>query len=290
MKNIEFSDDQLSADLLMLNTGFKVTHTLNSSSLFDLDRLTTLAKSLSKQQVEYSSSDVSLNQDPDKIPQTELNIEETIKQIKNCQSWMVLKNVESDPDYKAVLDQCLDEIYANLVDDKVHLSQREAFIFISSPNSTTPYHFDPEHNFLLQIHGKKSFALFPSDNREVIKEESLEGRYYRPETHRNVYYDEKFLQQGELIEMDPGCGVYVPVNAPHWVKTHDDISISFSITFRSEYSDKVLSLYMLNGILRNRFGLKPRAVGMSPLRDNLLYGSYRFARLLINKLRPIKKF
>ena len=35
---------------------------------------------------------------------------------------------------------------------------REAFIFISSPNTVTPYHMDPEYNFLLQIRGTKDHS------------------------------------------------------------------------------------------------------------------------------------
>jgi cytochrome P450 len=31
------------------------------------------------------------------------------------------------------------------------MCQREGFIFISSPGAVTPFHLDPEHNFLLQI-------------------------------------------------------------------------------------------------------------------------------------------
>ena len=46
--------------------------------------------------------------------------------------------------------------------------QREAFLFLSAPNSVTPVHIDPEHNFLLQIRGQKDMNVcpFPDSERE----------------------------------------------------------------------------------------------------------------------------
>ena len=35
------------------------------------------------------------------------------------------------------------------------MKQKQGFIFISSPGSVTPFHIDPENNFLLQIRGSK---------------------------------------------------------------------------------------------------------------------------------------
>ncbi len=289
MKSIEFSQGKCPSNLLTSYQGFRVKHMLSDSPLFRLDRLVELASSMCESQVEYNAGNVALDQDPDKTPHTGLSIEETIKHIEDCGSWMVLKNVETDPEYKALLDKCLDEIYAQLPCKTLKLSQREAFIFISSPNSTTPYHFDPEHNFLLQIRGKKSFALFPSNDRKVITENSLEERYYRPETPRNLHYEEAYQQYGEVHEMNAGDGLYVPVNAPHWVQTHDDISISFSITFRSPESNRVLTLYRLNALLRDRFKINPKAVGQNLIRDKVVYGIYCGVRNVVNAFRRVKR-
>ena len=43
-------------------------------------------------------------------PRTGLSTEETIRRIEECGSWMVLKNVEIDPEYRALLDRCLDQV------------------------------------------------------------------------------------------------------------------------------------------------------------------------------------
>ena len=38
--------------------------------------------------------------------------------------------------------------------------QVEGFLFVSSPNSTTPFHLDSEDNFFVHIHGEKFFTIF----------------------------------------------------------------------------------------------------------------------------------
>ena len=107
-----------------------------------------------------------------------------VRSIETSNEWVVLWNVESDPRYKALLDEILDPIAALLGDREGGMCRREAFVFISSAESVTPVHFDPEHNFLLQIHGVKQmhvgrFATVEHGQREL-------ERYYirRPPEHR----------------------------------------------------------------------------------------------------------
>ena len=38
--------------------------------------------------------------------------------------------------------------------------QVEGFLFVSSPNSTTPFHLDSEDNFFVHVHGEKFFTIF----------------------------------------------------------------------------------------------------------------------------------
>ena len=44
----------------------------------------------------------------------------------------------------------------------------QGFIFVSSPDSVTPYHFDPEHNILLQIRGTKVMTQFPAGDARFV--------------------------------------------------------------------------------------------------------------------------
>ena len=73
-----------------------------------------------------------------------------MRRIAECGSWMVLKRVEQDPEYAALLDRCLDGVAAQAGVSLPRMLRREGFIFLSSPSAVTPFHLDPEHNFLLQ--------------------------------------------------------------------------------------------------------------------------------------------
>ena len=157
------------------------------------------------------------------------------------------------------------------------MRQRQAFVFISSPGSVTPYHIDHEYNFLLQIRGTKQMSIF---DRSVLAEEALE-RFYRGE-HRNLVFDESKPALGRTFELKPGEGVHVPVNAPHYVKNGPEASVSFSITFRTPEGDRRSSVYRVNERMRS-LGISPRPVGQTPLLDrakHLGYAVYKRAQRL----------
>ena len=243
---------------------FQIRHDLVDHPAFALERLVELARKLPADQVEYNAGDLPLTQDPTKTPRTGLSVEETIKRIHEARSWMVLKRVEDDATYKQVLDDCLDQIEPLAPG----MRTRRAFIFISSPGSVTPYHIDHEYNFLLQIRGSKKMTIF---DPKVLTEEAIE-RFYRGE-HRNLVFDQSLADQSQTFELQPGDGVHVPVNAPHYVLNGPAASVSFSITFRTPAGDRRSAVYEVNDRLR-RFGLKPRPVGTSPLIDRAKYLGY----------------
>ena len=248
---------------------FGINHRIHESPLFDLPRIVELSRNLPEHLIEYSYSKLSVNQDPAATPETGLSVQETLLNIENCQSWVVLKFVDHDPDYKRLLDECLDEVEAYAAGRVTKMDSRAAFIFVSSGNSTTPFHFDPELNFLLQIRGSKTMHSFSKFDRELVAEEAFEDAYFKPETHRNQAFRDEFQEKAHAFRLMPGDGVFVPVHAPHWVQTGDQVSISFSITFSSEETRRNARLYKLNGMLRQRFGLTPTPVGQSPRLDAL---------------------
>jgi hypothetical protein len=243
---------------------FQIRHDLVDHPAFSLERLVELARKLPAEQVEYNAGDLPLTQDPTKTPRTGLSIEETIRRINDAKSWMVLKRVEDDPTYKQVLDDCLDQIEPLAPG----MRTRRAFIFISSPGSVTPYHIDHEYNFLLQVRGTKKMTIF---DPAVLTEEAIE-RFYRGE-HRNLVFDQSYVEKSQTFELTPGNGVHVPVNAPHYVLNGPAPSVSFSITFRTPEGDRRSAVYEVNDKLR-RFGLKPRPVGKTPIVDRVKYVGY----------------
>ena len=156
---------------------FLIGHNLTAHPLFEFSRLLDLARALPGASVEYNAGNLAVNQDPNRTPRNGLSAEETIRRIEQCRSWMVLKNVEQDAEYRDLLHRCLGEIEASHHQYGHGICHREGFVFISSPGSVTPYHMDPECNFLLQIRGKKQVSLFDGNDRSVLAEPELE-RFY----------------------------------------------------------------------------------------------------------------
>ena len=251
---------------------FVVRHRLSDHPLFGLPRLIELARALPEDRVEYNAGDVPVSLDPSRTPRTGLSIDETIRRIQECRSWMVFKNVERDSEYRALLDGCLDQIREHSESIVRGMGQREGFIFVSSPDSVTPYHMDPEHNFLLQIRGRKQVSLFDGDDRALLSERELEKFYARG--HRNLTFDDANQGKAQVFELTPGDGLYFPVTWPHWVKNGPHVSVSFSITFRTVWSDRREILYHVNERL-GRLGIRLSPVGRSELADGVKYHAFR---------------
>jgi hypothetical protein len=253
---------------------FRVRHRLAGHPLFALERLMTLARSLPEENVEYNAGDLPISVDPAITPRTGLSIEETLRRIEDCGSWMVLKFVERDPAYRELLDRCVDEVLARAEPRLPGVSGRAAFIFISSPRAVTPYHIDPEHNFLLQVRGWKTMNVFPESDRSLISEQELESFYSG--AHRNLVFQEHFQEKADEFRLEPGDGVHVPVTAPHWVRNGDQVSVSWSITFRSSLTARRETVYKVNHRLR-ALRLSPAPVGAHPAIDTAKLIAFRSA-------------
>jgi hypothetical protein len=259
---------------------FVIGHNLSDHPLFNLERLIELSQALPESRVEYNSGAIPISQDPNSTPRNGLSISDTIARIEQCNSWMVLKNVELDKDYAALLDSCLEEIRPYSERISTGMKSRAGFIFISSPGSVTPYHIDPENNFLLQIRGQKFVHMFPQNDRSILTEENLEA-FFSGSSHRNLPFEESYNEKSEMYELQPGQGLHFPVAAPHWVKNGPAVSISFSITFQTQVSTDRQSLHRLNRKLR-KLGITPKGVGVSPTRD-------RMKLMLVNSMRGAKR-
>lgn len=269
--------DRATFDENFAKTGFRIGHHLVDHPLFQLPRLLELAQALPGDRVEYNAGKLAVNQDPAKTPLNGLSIAETIRRIEGCSSWMVLKNIERDAAYGKLLADCLADVAATGHAEARGMCGSEAFVFISSPGSITPYHIDPELNFLLQIRGSKTLTVFPCDDREMLTDEELERFYIG--AHRNLVYRDEFAVKGVPFEMHPGDGVHVPVTSPHHVRNGPEVSISFSITFRTPATERRGIVYSVNHSLRRR-GWKPTPYGRSWLKDTLKMNGHRVLRRL----------
>ncbi|HKZ07424.1 MAG TPA: cupin domain-containing protein [Methylomirabilota bacterium] len=261
---------------------FRIAHHLADHPLFTLDRLLRLARTQPRGTVEYYSGAAAVSQDPGSTPVTGLSLEETVRTIDRAGSWVVLKYVERDPEYRALLAECVEELRARSEAIEPGTHRLEAYIFISSPASVTPYHFDEEHNFLLQIRGSKLVHTWTLE-QAGIDQLAVERIYGGG--HRNQPFPDAIAALATTFRLAPGDGLHIPVHTPHWVKNGDDVSVSFSVTFRSRRIARDAAVHWLNGKLR-RYGFSPRPPGASAVRDR---AKYMGARLTVHGSRVLRR-
>jgi Cupin-like domain len=243
----------------------RISHALLSHPLLTLDALVQLGASLPEASVEYNPGNLPIGIKPEDVPSPRLSITETIRSIEENGSWMVLKRIEQHPEYALLLAETLAEIEPLVRERTGGMLGTEGFIFISSPGAVTPFHFDPEHNILMQIRGSKVMNVFPAGDEVLVSAES-EEKFHLGEHHRNQPWDESFSPRGTPVSLRPGEAIYVPVKAPHWVQNGPDVSISLSITWRSEWSYEEADARGFNHFTR-RLGLNPASPKRFPARN-----------------------
>jgi hypothetical protein len=254
-----------------------LTHNLRDHSLLNIEALALLGEALPPASVEYNKGDLPVGIDPSLVPPNGLSIGDTIRMVETSGSWAVLKNIEQVPEYERLLLGLLTELKPHIEEKTGSMLKPQGYIFVSSPNAVTPYHFDPEHNILLQLHGTKVMTQFPAGNAHFAPDETHEG--YHTGGHRNLVWDDELAAGGTEWPLKPGEALFVPVMAPHHVKNGPAVSISLSITWRSDWSFAEADARAFNGVLR-KIGVRPRAPGRFPDQNKAKALAWRAIRKL----------
>ena len=252
-------------------------HRLRDHALLTLEALATLAEILPPDQVEYNPGELPIGIRPEDVPKSALSIAETIRTIDTNRSWAVLKNIETVPAYRTLLMDLLAELKPVVEPRTGAMLTPQGFLFISSPGSITPYHFDPEHNILLQLRGRKVMHVWPAGDERFAHR--VEHERYHTGGHRNLPWDDAYLADVQQVPLGPGDAVLMPVMAPHFVANGDAPSISLSITWRSEWSYRESEAHVANEMLR-RFGLDPAMPPRWPNHARAKTLGWRIARKL----------
>ena len=249
-----------------------VHHQLCDHPLFDLKRLLQLAKWLPEDYVRINNGLSEVNATPDQIPGRSLSIEESFDRLAETNTRIMLKKIELEPEYRELLYSCIAEIEAAGHPAMRGIWYRVGYVFISAPNQVTPYHMDPEINFLLQIRGNKTFFVLPGDDRSILSEKALELFYSG--RHHSLAFNEAWREKAVAFDMAPGAGVHIPVTHPHWVTTTNEVSISFALTVQTNETQRRGMIYAFNNRLRH-WGVTPTPFGYSAVRDYLKYQTHR---------------
>jgi len=251
-------------------------HRLSRDPRLEIEALARLGERLPAHSVEYNRGDLPIGVDG-KPQATGLTIGETIRRIDEANSWAVLKNIEQDNDYRELLESLLGELREAIEHRTGPALTPQGFIFVSSPGAITPYHFDPEHNILLQIRGSKTMTQFPAGDPRFAPDEAHEA--YHAGGPRELRWREEWAACGQAFELGEGDALYVPVMAPHFVCNGPTPSISLSITWRSEWSYAEADARALNRLMR-KLGLGPRPPRRWPHSNRAKALAYRTLRKL----------
>jgi len=244
-----------------------VGHSLVDHPLFSLDAMAELADRLPPDSVRRERGNLPLVNRDGYVDIGEGPPSATIRDVERNGFRISLRDIQQDPQYSSLIDQCLDEVEEILGEREGGMRRRTGYLFITAPAANTPMHFDPEHSFLLQVRGVKhvSVAAFEDDS---VRQRELD-RYYDAEECDFAAME----QVAEDFRLDAGVGVYLPSFVPHWVTTEAGVSVSFSIPFYTEFSERAESVNRINRRLR-KMRMSPRGPGRSEPVDRVKAASF----------------
>jgi hypothetical protein len=208
----------------------------------------------------------------------------TLADIEKANAWMSLLNVQADPLYRQLIGEVLEEVRPIVERRDPGMCHRGGWIFVASPKAVTPFHMDPEHNFILQIRGTKRLYTWDPFDRVVVSERDQE-LFHDQYWDKLVAWTEEWRARARVFELAPGLGGYMPSTTPHMVENGDGPSITMSFTYFTDATRQRELLYRGNLRLR-RLGLDPLPVGASPRRDRVKHtvlASYMSAHKLVRR-------
>jgi len=246
-----------------------LTHALSDHPLLQLDALVELGKRQQERNlVRTHSSDAKAGTsfaDAPNLHPNQQGAATTLADIANARAWMSLLNVQADPIYRAFIDEVLDSVKPVTEVRDPGMCYRAGWIFVSSPNTITPFHMDHEHNFIMQIRGTKRLYTWDPFDRTVVSERAQE-LFHDKHSRELVTWSEDWRSRARVFDLVPGQGGYMPSTAPHMVENGPEPSITISFTYYTDSTRRRELLYRGNAGLR-RFGIEPNPVGSSGTRD-----------------------
>jgi hypothetical protein len=184
--------------------------------------------------------------------------------LRNANAWLTLLQVQNDPGMAELMNMQLDQLESGMIakqgNRRGKMRKRVAFVFVSSPNSVTPVHFDIEHSLLMQVSGEKTVSIGRFESDAVRRREF--DRYWDG-SHGRI---ESLPPEVTTYTLTPGRAVYIPPGTPHWVHNGPDISLSVTLTYFTAATVRENRVEDFNSRLRRRH-MKPQEPGRSTIVD-----------------------
>jgi D-lyxose ketol-isomerase len=155
------------------------------------------------------------------------------------------------------------------------------FVFVSSPGSVTPAHFDIEHSLCIQLRGERTLTF--GEFADAQQRETEVHRYWTGSFGRM----EALPKTGLDVPLAPGKAAYIPPWTPHWLNNGDAPSLSLTITFFNRDNEDESVVQAFNEKLR-KLRVEPRAYGERPAVDRAKSAIMRANSAVKSRIRPPK--
>jgi hypothetical protein len=243
-------------------------HNLHTLDIFDLDSLHALAEKYSGHEGDcmVASGASAPGQKFRSVEAPKLTAAQAIDRLKTESVRILLKRPQQyDARFQTLLNKLTEQVVSLSTELQADSIVRlESSIFLTSSKTITPFHFDPSAVFFFQIAGGKTYHLYPP---AAVTEPELEQFYFRGLVDiAQVELDKRDPGQEHVFNLSAGKGLHQPQNAPHWVETVGDISISYSFFFETLAARKVNRARGFNYYMR-KVGAEPTPPGARPRLD-----------------------
>lgn len=242
---------------------FRFEHELAHHEALKFESLRDIVLSLPRDQVFATRADLKIDADFDRAHidhAIEHTLEATLADMATTNSYVMVRQPDSHPRLRPILELLQEEVRQHIArltgsssPGRVRLHDPMLYLFISSPNSVTPFHVDRYSTLLLQLQGQKDVMIWERDDRDTVTEEELEFLFGQPYV-KNPSYKANQVREPNVIHLTKSQAVHIPFTAPHSVKNGNEVSVSLSFICQTEAALRDANAYRFNYAMRRVLG------------------------------------
>ena len=244
---------------------FLFDHDLYRHPLYDIAGLTALARRVGPHQASWSNRPAGLDDAWEHLEARERSLEAAVAGIETSNTLVVLRGIEDDPMFGPIFASIVAEMTGQIGPElQTDLVSGRGALSITSPRRVTGYHIDGHATFLLQLRGSQAISVYDGSDRGVMPEAELENFYAGDPLGARFKED----HQGTplVTEFQPGMGIHIPAEWPHWIRNGNALSVTMRISYELRSGMHRAQLYKANHRLR-RLGISPSPPGAHHWRD-----------------------
>jgi hypothetical protein len=257
---------------------FQFQHQLLGHPALEMSNLARMIPTLPDWQVHYSSGKLKRTDNFETAHRDHANgmsIEETIDTLKTSNSYIMIREPDRDGSFHPLYQSLMKDVHGVLAARGLagQANDPKMYLFISSPDSITPFHIDRYTNFLMQFQGSKQISVFPQWDPAVMAPDVRESLVAY--SGKRPMWNPEMDALATTYDFQPGDALHIPFVAGHHVRNGpNEVSVSLSLFFKTGENLMLTDAMVFNDHLR-RLKLSPAGVGTSRWRDAAKAGMWR---------------